>query len=212
MKKLIVIGSGGHAKVLIDAIQSMDLPIAGILETQPQYWGQKILGVEILGNDNFLDKVSTQDYLLVNGIGSTGDLKNRKRIFEAFKLKGFTFASVIHPTAWVSKHTQLGEGVQIMAGVVLQPGVAVGDNSIINTNASIDHDSKIGHHVHIAPGTTLSGGVSIGNETHIGSGATIIQGLKIGERALVSAGAVVINDIEDHKFAKGVPALARQRD
>lgn len=93
-----------------------------------------------------------------------------------------------------------------MAGAVIQPDVTIGANVLINTRASVDHDCRIGDHAHLAPGTTLCGGVCVGHTTHIGAGATVIQGVQIGNRCLIGAGSLVLRDVADGKKAYGVPA------
>ena len=97
-----------------------------------------------------------------------------------------------------------------MPGVVINAGTFIDENTIINTRACIDHDCRIGKHVHIAPGTILSGGVTIGDGTHIGSGSTIIQGVSIGKGNIIGAGSLVIRDIGDNVSAYGVPAVIRK--
>ena len=99
-----------------------------------------------------------------------------------------------------------GEGVQLMAGAVIQPNVSIGENTLINTSASIDHDCQIGAHVHIAPGTVLSGNVCVQDETHIGTSATVIQNIKIGTKCTIGAGSVVVKNISDRTLAIGTPA------
>ena len=111
------------------------------------------------------------------------------------KAAGFTFISFNHPSAVLAADTSIGEGAQIMAGAVLQPGVSLGINCIVNTRASLDHDCRIGDHVHIAPGAVLSGGVTIGDGCHIGTGAIVIQNIRIGAGAMIAAGAVITRDV-----------------
>jgi UDP-perosamine 4-acetyltransferase len=100
----------------------------------------------------------------------------------------------------------LGEGVQIMAGTVVQPGSKIGDNTILNTRSSVDHDCEIGAHVHIAPGVTLSGGVRVHDDAHIGAGAVLIQGVEVGASSLVAAGSVVIHAVPANTRVAGMPA------
>ena len=120
---------------------------------------------------------------LVNGLGSVGNTELRAGIYYKFKKLGYSFCQVIHPTAILAKDCILGEGVQVMAGVVVNTGTRIAADSIINTGAVVDHDCVIGSHVHIAPGATLSGGVHVGDGSHIGTGATVIQGVSIGSRS-----------------------------
>jgi sugar O-acyltransferase (sialic acid O-acetyltransferase NeuD family) len=130
-------------------------------------------------------------------------------VFEKFKGKGFTFATIVHPSAVVASDVALGEGAQIMAGAIIQPGSRIGMNTIVNTKASVDHDCLIGDHVHLSPGVTLSGDVRIYNGVHIGTGATVIQGITIGANSLVGAGSVVIADVPSEIRVLGAPARKR---
>lgn len=200
----IIIGGGGHAKVLIDMLQELDVNIIGYTEINEIH--EKILGVPCIGNDDEIFKYKVEGIYLVNGLGSTGDNKYRKIIFEKFTGKGYLFSSIVSMAASLSGNITVGSGVQIMRGAFIQTGVTLDDNTIVNTGAVIDHDCVIGKHVHIAPGVTISGGVTIDDMSHIGTGAKIIQGINIGREALVAAGAVVINNVSEKTCVKGVPA------
>lgn len=205
-KPVIVLGAGGHAKVLIQTLLLNDINIIGILDHKDIEMGRKVMGISIIGTDDSVLRYSTQDILLVNGLGSVKSMVAREKLFAEMKRQGYMFTAVIHPSAIIASDVTFGEGVQIMAGAIVQPGCYVGDNSLINTRVAVDHDCHIGDHVHIAPGATLSGGVSVGSETHIGTGATIIQGIGIGRQCLVAAGSVVIHDVPDGQIVMGVPA------
>lgn len=204
--KLIVLCAGGHAKVLVDALKLQLKDVLGFTDASADKKGQMILGVPVLGNDEVLEQFSLDEIELVNGLGSVNNLSNRRNMFEKYKSLGFRFSNVIHPSAILAPEIQLGEGVQIMAGVVIQTHTEIGKNTLINTRASIDHDCRIGEHVHIAPGATLSGGVQIGNNVHVGAGSTIIQGVKVGNNVLIAAGAVVVKDVTDGTIVAGIPA------
>lgn len=205
-QSVIIIGGGGHAKVLVQALLASAAPIAGIVDADPTMAGTVVLGIPVLGDDSHLEGLWAAEVRLVNGVGSVGLPEGRQAVFERFKSRGFSFAAVAHPSAVISSEVEIGEGAQVMAGAVIQPGCRIGCNSIVNTRASIDHDCVLGNHVHVAPGVTLSGGVTIGSGSHIGTGATVIQGIMIGERVTVAAGAVVVRDLPDGVTVKGVPA------
>lgn len=206
MKEIILIGAGGHARVLISSLNALQREIIGILSPDTTLIGQSIAGIRILGNDDKVRDYVPDSVELVNGLGSVALLEKRKDIYIKFTKDGYKFANVIHPTATVMDNVQLGEGAQIMAGAIVQTGCQIGDNAIINTGAVVDHDCIVGAHVHIAPGAVISGGVEIGAMTHIGTGATIIQGIKIGNGAIIGAGTVVIKDIPHGKKVVGNPA------
>lgn len=205
-RPILVLGAGGHSKVLINALLEQDLDILGIIDSDTSKIGMEILGIKVIGNDSDIKNYCQDDILLVNGIGSVDSMALRKKIYLSFKRQGYAFAKVIHPRAIIGRTVELGEGVQIMAGSILQPGCSIGENTIINTSVSIDHDSKIGSHVHIAPGSVLSGNVIVGNCTHIGIGCTIIQGKHIGHETLLGAGSLVLKDIRSNVRVFGVPA------
>lgn len=203
---VIILGAGGHAKVLIDALLAASAIIAGIVDPEPTLARINILGVPLLGGDDVVNNYSPSEIQLVNGLGSVGLPDNRQQLFQRFKEMGYKFVTVIHPSAIISTDVVLGEGAQVMAGVVIQPGTHIGINSIVNTRASVDHDCIISDHVHVSPGVTLSGGVTVGAGSHIGTGATLIQGISVGSGCLVAAGAVVTKDIADSAKVRGVPA------
>ena len=208
---VIIIGAGGHARVLISVLKARKMDILGITELAPHKVGEVISGISILGQDDIILDYLPDSILLVNGIGTIESAANRESIFKKYKNSGYTFATVIHHSAVIMEDVKLGEGVQIMAGAIIQPGCRIGDNSIINTGAIIDHDCKIGDHVHIAPGAVLSGGVHIGSKTLIGTAAAVIQGKKIGAGAIIGAGAVVVEDIPESTKVAGVPARLMER-
>ena len=203
---VIVLGAGGHSKVLIDVLRMMSTVIVGIVDSDPALVGTKLFDVEVLGGDDIINEFLSSKVQLVNGLGSIGLPIKRQQIFKKFKSLGYSFASIIHPSAVVASNVVLGEGVQIMAGTVIQPGSCVGCNTIINTRASVDHDCIIGDNVHIAPGATLSGEVKVGVFSHIGTGATVVQGISIGDGCLLAAGSVVVKDVFTGSMVRGVPA------
>lgn len=203
---VLVLGAGGHARVLIDALLLLDIPIIGIVDADIKLKGVQIRGISVLGEDDFVLHYSPHEIMLVNGIGSVKNTRLRKKIFEKFKEKGFRFFSIIHPSAIISTEVFLGEGVQILAGAILQTDSAIGDNTIINTRVVVEHDCQIGSHVHLAPGVVLSGNVSIGDSAHIGTGGIVIQGKMVGSQALVAAGSVVVSDVPNKKVVMGIPA------
>jgi UDP-perosamine 4-acetyltransferase len=207
-RSILVLGGGGHSKVLIDSLRFIDdIEIKGILDVNSALRGKYILGVPVMGGeDEVLTKYPPDTVKLVNGIGSTGSTDMRKNIFHKFKTEGYHFLSVIHPTAYIGEDVVLGEGVQLMAGSIVQPSCRIGDNVIINTRASVDHDSHINHHAHIAPGAICCGNVTIGTGTHVGCGAVIREGIRINENCIIAAGAVVIHNIINRCKVAGVPA------
>jgi sugar O-acyltransferase (sialic acid O-acetyltransferase NeuD family) len=209
-KPILVLGSGGHAKGLIEILQGYGSEIIGCIVKERIVEQEEILGVPIVGTDDeVVLKYQPDQVYLVNGVGSIGDTGRRRTIFNDYKKWGYAFIEVIHPTAIISSYASLGEGVQIMAGAIIQAGSVLGDNSILNTKASIDHDCTIGKHVHVSPGATLCGHILVGEGTHIGAGAVVIQGIEIGQLCVIGAGSIVINDIRDSLTVYGNPAKSK---
>jgi sugar O-acyltransferase (sialic acid O-acetyltransferase NeuD family) len=203
-KPIIILGSGGHAKVCLEILKILDYEIIGV--AGPDLSGKTFLGAPVIGSDEDVLSYSANEVRLVNGVGSIGNPTIRRNLFNSYKKQGYYFQTIIHPSAIISSDVHLGEGAQIMAGCVIQPGCFIDENSIINTRASVDHDCRIGKHVHLAPGVTLSGGVQIGNETHVGTSGTIIQNICVGYECIVGAGALVISDVKNKTTVMGVPA------
>lgn len=208
MERIIILGSGGHARVLISLIRAAArYEISGILDPGLQREAM-VLGISVLGGDDLLSRLIKEGITLACiGVGSVGDNSKRIRLYKTVKEIGFSVPCMIHPQAIVKENeVNLSEGVQVMAGAIIQTGSIVGENTIINTGGIIEHDCMIGKNVHICPGAVISGGVTIGDNTFVGAGAAIIQGIKIGNNSVVAAGAVVINDVGDGIKVKGVPA------
>ncbi|MET3454080.1 acetyltransferase [Pseudomonas kilonensis] len=209
-KRLVMLGAGGHAKVLLSLIQAMKLDLLGLCD--PGLYAQGVSqwrGIKVLGGDEVLDEWGPASVDLVNGIGQLVGGAGRRDIFANLKLKGFHFPVLVHPAAWVDPTAHLEEGVQVMAGAIIQADVVIGSNSIINTRAVIDHDCCVGKDVHVAPGATICGSAQIHDRVFIASGATVIQGITVGEGAVVGAGAVVVRDLATRQILLG-PAVRKK--
>lgn len=206
IRPILILGGGGHARVLIDALRLRAIEIIGIADADPARRGMLVSGVPVLGDDTVIEQYGKNETYLVNALGSVDIPRGRRDIFERFKKKGFTFATVVHPSAVIASDVELGEGAHVMAGAVIQSGSRIGINTIVNTHASVDHDCFIEDHVHLAPGVTLSGEVRVSNLVHVGTGAVVIQGITIGRESVIGAGAVVVSDIPHESRVAGVPA------
>jgi UDP-perosamine 4-acetyltransferase len=201
---LIIIGGGGHAKVLANALLLQHRSVLGFVDMNPSL--PPLLGIAHLGDESAIFLYPPDQLRLVNGVGSIDSAVVRRMLYEKFQKRQYVFETVIHPSAIVAPEVHIEDGVQIMAGTVVQPGSRFGTNVIINTGARIDHDCLIEAHVHIAPGVTLSGNVHVGEGAHVGTGASIIQGITVGAASIVGAGAVVISDVPAGVMVVGVPA------
>lgn len=211
-KPVIIIGGGGHTRVLIGMLHAAGAELRGIITGDTNLLGEEIHGVPVLG----LEKDFTlrpDEVTLVNGVGNTASLKGaglgvRADIYKRYRALGFDFLPVISPQAMLQSDITLGEGVQVMPGAVVQPGAMLGENVIINTRASVDHDVVLSPHAHIAPGAILCGNVLVGEQSHIGAGAVIIQGISIGARVVIGAGAIITRNIADGAVVLPAPSNA----
>lgn len=199
---LVLLGGGGHAAVVAEALRTMGLSVAGVVANEPPRGG--LAGLPYLGDDVALRSMTGRR--VANGIGSVAPGGPRRAVFDMLHRAGFEMVTVIHAGAIVAAGVILEAGVQVMAGAVVQPGARLGLNALVNTGACVDHDCSIGAHVHIAPRAVLSGAVVVGPGSHVGTGAVIIQGIRIGAGCLVAAGAVVVRDVPDGATVMGVPA------
>ncbi len=195
-ENIIVIGGGGHARVIIDAIGNEGaFTVKGIVDPAISK-GSKVAGVDVLGGDEVLKELYSSGVRhAIIGIGTVGQYEAKKEICKKLKSCGFMLPVVRHPSSVIAADAVIGAGSFIAAGVVINPGVVIGENAIINTHASIDHDCQIGDYAHIAPGAILCGGVKVGHEVHIGAGAVVVQNMQITDKAFVKAGCLVAKDI-----------------
>jgi UDP-perosamine 4-acetyltransferase len=204
--RVIGLGAGGHAKVLIDILRRAgEYEIVGLLD--PDQAGETLADVPVLGGDEQMPKIRAAGVTAAFiGVGGVGDNSMRTALYEKALANGFSLVNAIHPRSIIASSAHLGQGVTIMAGAIVNPDVQIGDNVIINTGAIVDHDCEIGAHAHISPGAVLSGGVRVGNGAHVGAGATVRQYIQIGDGAIVGAGAVVVRDVAENSIVVGVPA------
>lgn len=188
-------GASGHAKVILDIIQSLSLPIDHIIDDN--------LEVKTIAGHNVCHSLSSE-YLEGETIISIGNNRIRKKI--ADKFKGKIKSAIVHPSAVISSSARLCKGTVIMANTSVNSEAIVGEHCIINTGATVEHDCILENFVHISPNAALAGDVKVGEGSHIGIGAVVIQGIRIGKWVTVGAGAVVINDIPDRVVVVGNPA------
>ena len=207
-RPLILLGAGGHAKVALSLAHAAGRTVIGVCASELAP-GTDWRGVPVLGGDEALDVIDPAGVQLINGIGMMPGATRRQELFQRLGSRGFSFATICHPRATVDPSARLAAGVQVMAGCVIQPDVAVGDNALLNTGSSVDHDCVIGAHVHIAPGATLCGSVNVGPGVFVGSGATIIQGIAVGAGAVIGAGTTVVRDLPEGATARGASPLLR---
>lgn len=194
---VLVIGGGGHGRVVVEALLAAGAEVAGVVDPHPSVAALLPDGVPWLGGDEALSAYKPEDYLLANGVGGIGE-PHRRDVFVRLSAIGYSFIRVRHPAASIARAgVVLGEGSQIMAGAVIQPGARIGADTIVNTRAAVDHDCRVGEHCHIAPGAVLCGDVTVGPGTHVGAGAVLIQGVVVGSFSIIGAGSVILRDVPD---------------
>lgn len=204
--KIIVFGAGGHAKVVIDAIEKQtSAPEILVFDDNADLWGGQLFGYPVIGNlEALLNEVSSLD--IEYAVVAIGNISHRLKVATTLKDNGVQLGNVIHPTAVVSKGTEIGLGTVLFANTVVNADSKIGDHVIINTSATVDHDCYIADGVHIAPGVNVCGGVTVGYGSFIGAGAVVIPGVKIGSHVVVGAGSTVLSDIKDEMTVAGSPA------
>lgn len=188
-KKVVVIGAGGHGKVVVSTLQAAGTVVDAVYDDNQHLWGTEILGVPVRGPIAEL-KENPERYRGIIGIGHSGV---RQHLVESLSIEWLT---AIHPRAFVHSSVEVGAGTVVFAGAVVQPNAKVGEHAIVNTCASIDHDCQIGDFVGIGPGTHLSGTVRVGDRSLLGTGCSVLPNLCIEQDVTVGAGTVVINDLQ----------------
>jgi UDP-perosamine 4-acetyltransferase len=181
--------------------------IVGLLDAQPELKGKSVLGVEVLGDDSMMAELKQRgvSHAFI-GVGTVGDARARRELYEKVLGAGFEIVAAIHAAAVVTSSAQIGDGPTIMAGAIVNADAVIGKNVIVNTGAIVEHDCVIGDHTHVATGARLAGGVQVGPGAHIGIGAVVRQEITIGEGAIVGAGAVVVKNVPAGRTVMGVPA------
>lgn len=209
--RVIVIGAGGHARVVAEALRLSGTDVLGFTDVNASLHGSELDGHRVLGSDAVLSSYAGSGVLLANGVGSIGVPQARQALQERLRRHGWRFINVIHARAVVSPRAELAEGVQVMAGALVQAGARLAQGCIVNTGAIVDHDCALGPYCHVASGAVLAGGVILGEACHVGAGAVIIEGIELGTKTVVGAGAVVVRSHAGGATLVGVPARARVR-
>lgn len=208
MIRVIGLGAGGHAKVVIEILRlAGQYELVGLLDADPARQGESVEGVPVIGDDSQLGSLYEEGvrYAFI-GLGSAGDLAPRRRLYEKVRSLGFEVVRAIHPKAVIAASAQLGQGATVMAGAIINPAARLGDNVIVNTGAIVEHDCVLEDHVHLATGARLAGKVHVGQGSHIGIGASVRQGIHIGRESVVGAGTVVVDDVPERVVVVGAPA------
>jgi sugar O-acyltransferase (sialic acid O-acetyltransferase NeuD family) len=193
---VVVIGAGGHAKVLISTLTACGVAVAAVVDDDDTKWGMDAQGTRVGRIEREIGG---------RGIVGIGDNAQRREMARALSLE---WQTVVHPSAYVHASAKLGPGTVVFAGAVVQPDAVIGDHVIVNTGATVDHDCVVGDYAHLGPGVHLAGSVHVGEGAFLGIGSAVCPGVRIGRWTTLGAGAVAIRDVADGVVAVGVPARA----
>ena len=207
MKSLLILGAGGHGKVVAETALALDRysKIAFLDDKFNPKNEYEFQGIKIIGNLDLSQEIFDKN-IYQEAIVAIGDSITRINWLKKLKVIGYKIPNIIHPSAWVSPSCSIKEGTIVFAQAAIQSNAIIGKGSIINTSSSVDHDCIIHEGVHICPGARLAGDVQVGEKSIIGIGSSINEGIIIGKNVIVGAGAAVISNLDDNVIAKGVPA------
>lgn len=206
MKRIVLIGGGGHCRSVLDTLLRVK-EFERIIITDPYIEkGTKIFGCPVVGDDSMLEKLKKDgfDYAFIT-VGSITDASLRIKLVSKANDIGFKFPIIIDPSATVSANSSLGAGTFVGKNSVINADVAIGEHCIINTGCIIEHECSVGDFTHVSVGTILCGNVRVGKESFIGAGATIIQGISIGNKTVISANSTILSDVKTDRLKLSTP-------
>lgn len=208
MKPLVFLGGGGHCKSVIDVAESAGYHIFGVLD-MPDVVGKEILSTKVIGtDDNIPAYVDKAEFVIT--VGFIKNPATRIALYHRVKEAGGKLATVIAPTAYVSKYSTIGEGTVVMHRAFVNAGTIIGANCIINTFANIEHDTIIGNQCHISTGTMINGDCKIGNNVFIGSLSALSNGIIVNDDIIIGAGSLVTKSIDVKGIYFGNPVIQRK--
>ena len=191
MKKIVLIGGGGHCKSCIDVIEAAGThKIIGILDAADKA-GQVVCGYSVIGTDDRIEELAAQGNAFHITVGHMRSPEVRQKIYKRLKALNADLPVLVSPRARVSPHAEIGEGTIVMHFALVNADAEVGENCIINNRALIEHDAVVGNHCHISTGAILNGGVKVGEGSFIGSGAVTKEGIEIAAGRFVKANSIV---------------------
>lgn len=205
MRNLLIIGDGGHSRVILDTVSDKYDKIGFLINYENKDKHEKY---DFFYEDDvdfeILKKLFDEVFIAI------GNNKIRYKKTNIMMSMGFKIATIIHPDSYVSKTAKIGVGSFVGAKAVINANATIGRNCIINTASVIEHDAVIGDNVHISPNSSVAGTVQIGNFSWLGIGCSVINNVKIGRNVVVGAGSSIINDVPDNVLMAGVPATIKK--
>ena len=207
-RDLILLGGGEHARVVTDAVRSVNgaWQLIGFVDEEAAGHPHELDGLPRLGDDDWLSESinvgqAGEGWWLV---GAVGDGQARRRLAQRFGTA--RWATIVHAAAWVSPSATLRPGAVVLAGAVVNAGAFCGEHAIVNSGAVVEHDVVVGAFSHVAPGAVIGGGTAVGEGAFIGLGARVRDHVSVGPHAVVGMGAVVVADVPAFATVIGVPA------
>lgn len=202
-KPVVIVGAGGHGKVLLDICRVSGRQLAGFLDADPSL-PSDLHGVPVLGSDDMLgDKKFAMAHAFVLGVGDT---EIRRRVRVRLEQAKATLVTLIHPAAVISESATIGRGSTIHAGAIVNIDVRIGAHCVVNTGASVDHDCQLLDGVQIGPGAAMAGGVTCQENVFVGTGASILPNVTVGADSIIGGGSSVAKDVPEGVTVYGVPA------
>ncbi len=203
-EKIIILGTGGTSKDILDLILELGHQCIGFLDDDKSLSGKSINGIEILGS--LSEALNYKDAYFINGIGSPSNFLQKEKIIISTNIPKERFVTLIHPSASVSKTAALGIGSAILQNVVISSNAKIGNHVVVLPNSVISHDNVIGDYTCIASGVCISGAVTVGKLCYLGSGSLLKEGIQMADESLIGMGSVVLENIEQGSVYAGNPA------
>jgi sugar O-acyltransferase (sialic acid O-acetyltransferase NeuD family) len=209
IEDLIIVGAGGSSREIAGAVEDLNRIVEtwrllGFLDDDPSKSGAIVDGYPVLGTTSAANRYPTCRFIV--GIASARDPWRRKLVVERLGLPRDRYATLVHPSASISRYASIGAGTAILQNVVITPDTTIGSHVIISQGVLMAHDQELADFVTIAPGAVVAGGVRLHQGVYVGAGSVIIQGVSVGEGALVGIGSVVTNHVPAGVTVLGNPA------
>lgn len=201
---VVILGGGGHASVLAEICIEQGRQILAVISPESTLTREVFQGLRHMKNDDEVLEFSVTQVELVNGVGGLPDSYLRKHLATKFSKLGYRFATIVSPSAIVSRTAKLGGGVQVLPRATINASASVGEHTIINSCSLVEHDCSVESFVHIAPSATICGGAVVREGAQIGPCSVVAQGVEIGVYSVVGAGASVVRPLDS--YSKVLPA------
>lgn len=211
MKKILIIGAGGHARVAIDYLRSYKVDIIGLLDDNKNLIGKKIGNIKVLGVIKDIIRLKNKFDECFVAFGDNSLRYNSVKLIEEL-ITDIKFTTIKHQTAIVSESSFIGQGSFIGAGSIIGANTKIGEHNIINSGIIIEHECNLDDFVSVGPGARLASTIRVGERAFIGMGSCVIEDTKIGKTSIIGAGSVVLNDVPDNTLVVGVPARVKRKN